>query len=97
MDATQNFTQCTVLIAAADQKAIQDYLKDSTLFVAAASPTGQEPATVNFTSGPFSNVILDDMTAKAFPYNVKVRTADWQVALAGEGLQMIVPPIAIQN
>ena len=96
-DTVQNWTQCTVLCHAADQAALQTYLNDPSLFIAAASADGNAPAMFNFTSGPWANNVLDDLTAKSCPFDVKVRTADWQVALAGEGLQMIVPPIAIQN
>ena len=94
-DTTQNWVSATVLIQAADQKGVQTALKDPTLFVTPASPTGQEPATAFFTSGPFATSLMDEMTAKSFPFNIHVRDPDWQVALAGEGLQMIVvDPIA---
>ena len=94
---TQNFTQATIIISDADVAGMQTMLGDPSLFIALASPTGQLPASNAFTSGPWDNALLDRMTAKDFPYSLKVRTADWTVALAGEGLQMIVPPIAIQN
>jgi len=89
-DTTQNWVSATVLVAAADQQGVQTALKDPTLFVTPASPTGQEPATSFFTSGPWSTATMDEMTAKSFPFNIHVRGPDWQVALAGEGLQMIV-------
>ena len=89
-DTTQNWVSATVLIQAADQQGVQTALKDPTLFVTPASPTGQEPATAFFTSGPFSCSLMDEMTRKAFPYDIKVRDPDWQVALAGEGLVMVV-------
>lgn len=89
-DNTQNWVSATVLIAAADQKGVQTALKDPSLFVTPASPTGQEPATSFFTSGPFATSLMDEMTRKAFPYDIKVRDPDWQAALAGEGLKMIV-------
>ena len=88
-DTTQNWVSATVLIAAADQQGVQTALADPTLFVTPASPTGQEPATAFFTSGPFATSLMDEMTAKSFPFNTHVRDPDWQVALAGEGLQMI--------
>ena len=89
---TQNFTQATIIISDADAAGMQTLLGDPSLFIALASPTGRLPASNAFTSGPWDNALLDRMTAKDFPYSMKVRTADWQVALAGEGLQMIVPP-----
>ena len=93
-DTTQNWVSATVLIQAADQQGVQTALNDPTLFVTPASPTGQEPATAFFTSGPFATSLMDEMTRKAFPYDIKVRDPDWQVALAGEGLQMIVEQAA---
>ena len=94
-DITQNWTAATIIISASDQQPMQTLLGDPSLFIALASPTGQLPASNAFTSGPWDNALLDRMTAKDFPYSMKVRTADWQAALAGEGLQMIVPqPIA---
>lgn len=89
-DTTQNWVSATVLIQAADQQGVQTALNDPTLFVTPASPTGQEPATAFFTSGPFATSLMDEMTAKSFPFNIHVRDPDWQAALAGEGLQMIV-------
>lgn len=89
-DTTQNWVSATVLIAAADQQGVQAALADPTLFVTPASPTGQEPATAMFTSGPFATSLMDEMTAKSFPFNIHVRGPDWQVALAGEGLVMVV-------
>ena len=89
-DNIQTWVNASVIIAAADQKGVQTALKDPTLFVTPASPTGQEPATAFFTSGPWSTDTMDDMTRKAFPYDIKVRDPDWQVALAGEGLVMVV-------
>ena len=89
-DNTQTWVNATVLIQAADQQGVQTALKDPTLFVTPASPTGQEPATAFFTSGPWSTGTMDEMTAKSFPFNIHVRDPDWQVALAGEGLVMIV-------
>ena len=89
-DNIQTWVNASVIIAAADQQGVQTALKDPTLFVTPASPTGQEPATAFFTSGPFATSLMDEMTAKSFPFNTHVRDPDWQVALAGEGLQMIV-------
>lgn len=89
-DNIKTWVNASVIIAAADQQGVQTALNDPTLFVTPASPTGQEPATAFFTSGPFATSLLDDMTKKSFPYDIKVRDPDWQVALAGEGLQMIV-------
>ena len=88
-DNIQTWVNASVVIAAADQQGVQTALKDLTLFVTPASPTGQEPATAMFTSGPFATSLMDEMTAKSFPFNIHVRDPDWQVALAGEGLQMI--------
>ena len=94
-DNIQTWVNATIIIQAADQKGVQAALKDPALFVTPASPTGQEPATAFFTSGPWSTATMDEMTAKSFPFNIHVRDPDWQVALAGEGLQMIVvDPIA---
>ena len=67
-DTTQNWVSATVLIQAADQKGVQTALNDPSLFVTPASPTGQEPATAYFTSGPFSCSLMDEMTAKSFPF-----------------------------
>ena len=89
-DTTQNWVSATVLIAAADQQGVQTALNDPTLFVTPASPTGQAPATAFFTSGPWSTGTMDEMTAKSFPFNIHVRDPDWQAALAGEGLVMVV-------
>ena len=93
-DTTQNWVSATIIIQAADQQGVQTALKDPTLFVTPASPTGEAPATAMFTSGPFATSLMDEMTRKAFPYDIKVRDQDWQVALAGEGLQMIVEQAA---
>ena len=89
-DNIQTWVNATIIIQAADQQGVQTALNDPTLFVTPASPTGQEPTTAFFTSGPWSTATMDEMTRKAFPYDIKVRDPDWQVALAGEGLQMIV-------
>jgi len=89
-DNIQTWVNASVIIAAADQKGVQTALKDPTLFVTPASPTGQEPATAFFTSGPFATSLMDEMTAKSFPFNIHVRDPDWQAALAGEGLVMVV-------
>ena len=88
-------TNVTIIIAAADQQAAQADL-GADFFITPASATGQEPATNYFTSGWFLNTELDRIADEA-QWKKKIRSADWQVALAGEGLQMIVPPIAIQN
>ena len=86
-----DYTYATIIIAAADQKIAQDSLNDSSLFIAAASPTGQEPATNYFTSGPWSNAQMDYI-ADEVAWKKKILSPDWQQALAGEGLQMIVQP-----
>lgn len=93
-DTTQIWVSATVLIAAADQQGVQTALADPTLFVTPASPTGEAPATAFFTSGPFACSLMDEMTRKAFPFDIKVRDPDWQVALAGEGLVMVVSDAA---
>ena len=89
-DNIQTWVNATIIIQAADQQGVQTALADPTLFVTPASPSGQEPATAFFTSGPWSTATMDEMTRKAFPFDIKVRDPDWQVALAGEGLVMIV-------
>ena len=95
MDTKQTWTNATVLCAAADQAGIQQALADTSLFTSLASADGNLPAVECFSSGPFANSLLDTMTAKEFPYSIKVRTPDWQQALADEGLVMIVQnPIA---
>ena len=93
-DNIQTWINATIIIQAADQQGVQTALADPTLFVTPASPTGQEPATAFFTSGPFATSLMDEMTAKSFPFNIHVRDPDWQVALTGEGLQMIAEQAA---
>ena len=85
---TQTYTYATIIIVAADQKLAQDSLADPTLFITPASPTGKAPATNFFTSGPWSNEQMDYI-ADEVAWKKKIRSPDWQQALAAEGLQMI--------
>ena len=91
-----NSTNLTIIISAADQAAAQadtsvDY------FIHGASPTGAEPATHYFSAGFFSNDEVDKIN-NAVAWDSMIRCPEWQVALAGEGLQAIIKePIAIQN
>lgn len=86
-----DYTYSTIIIAAADQESAQKLLNDATLFIAPASADGQPPATNFFTSGPWDNSQMDLITNVA-TWPKKVRSPDWQTALAGEGLQTIVLP-----
>jgi hypothetical protein len=87
-----DFTQATVIVAAVDQAAAQADMGD-TVFTTGASPKGKLPATVYFTSGPWSN---DEMSKMAndvmWPKKMYFGT-DWQAALAANNLQMIAEPL----
>lgn len=91
MTDVQTYTFATVLINAADQAAAQKDFPE--YFNTGASADGNAPATAFFTSGAFSNEEMDRL-ADLVTWKKKIRTADWQAALSGEGLQMIVPPAA---
>ena len=82
-----NSTDLTIIVAAADQSAAQKDFPD--YFNAPASATGQEPAEFFFTSGFFSNAEVDKIN-NLVTWDSMIRCPEWQVALAGEGLQMIV-------
>lgn len=82
-----NSTDLTIIIAAADQSAAQADFPD--YFNTGASADGQEPATHYFTQGFFSNLEVDAINNEA-TWDSTIRCPDWQVALAGEGLKMIV-------
>lgn len=90
-----NSTNITILINAADQVAAQKDFPD--YFNTGASATGEAPATHFFTQGYFSNTEVDKISGNKDPitgarisWDSMIRCPDWQVALAGEGLQMIV-------
>ena len=88
MTDTQTYTYATVIISAADQGAAQADFPD--YFHTGASADGNAPATFFFTSGAFSNTEMDKL-ADLVAWKKKIRSPDWQVALSGEGLQMIQP------
>ena len=83
-----NSTNLTIIISAADQAAAQ---ADTSLdyFIHGASPTGAEPITHYFSSGFFSNEEVDKIN-NVVTWDSKIRCPEWQVALAGEGLQAVV-------
>ena len=83
-----NSTDLTIIIAAADQAAAQADFPD--YFNTGASATGEAPATHFFTQGYFSNTEVDAIN-NVVAWDSMIRCPDWQVALAGEGLQMIQP------
>jgi len=83
-----NFTNCTIIILAADRAAAQA-LTTSEYFNAEASATGESPATHYFTSGPFSNTEVDALINDGIL--TWVRSEDWQSALAGLGLVQVIP------
>ena len=82
-----NSTNLTIIIAAADQAAAQ---ADTSLdyFIHGASPTGAEPATYYFSAGFFSNEEVDKIN-NVVTWDSMIRCPEWQVALAGEGLQAV--------
>ena len=82
-----NSTDLTIIIAAADQAAAQADFPD--YFNAPASADGHAPASHYFTQGFFSNQEVDFINNEA-TWDSMIRCPDWQVALAGEGLKMIV-------
>ena len=85
-----NFTNCTILVLAADRTKAQDVTTDQ-YFNAEASVDGQLPVTHYFTSGPFSNDEVDALVNTAWPK--WVRSDDWQSALSGLGLVQVIPEI----
>lgn len=87
MTDVQTWTQATVIVAAADQAAAQKDFPE--YFQTGASADGNAPAVSFFTSGPFSNDEMDKLS-DTVTWKKKIRGPDWQSALAGEGLQMIV-------
>jgi hypothetical protein len=83
-----DFTQATVIVAAADQAAAQADMGD-TVFIVGASPTGLAPATNYVTSGPWSNAEMDQMANDvAWPKKMYFGT-EWQDALDQLKLKMI--------
>tara|TARA_R110000868_G_scaffold132888_8_gene344181 strand:- start:205 stop:474 length:270 start_codon:yes stop_codon:yes gene_type:complete len=87
-----DFTQATVIIAAANQAAAQADMGD-TVFIVGASPTGLAPATNYVTSGPWSNAEMDQMANDvAWPKKMYFGT-DWQAALAANNLQVILTTV----
>lgn len=83
-----NYTYATIIILAADREAAQTLTTDQ-YFNAGASATGEEPASHYFSSGPFSNEEIDIISDASF--KKWFRSDDWQNALAGLGLQQIIP------
>lgn len=83
------FTYLTIIVADADRATAQADLGTG-FFNTAASATGAEPASHWFTSGPFENAEVDRI-ADEVTWAKRIRSADWQAALASCGLQMIVP------
>ena len=87
-----DFTQATVIVAAADQAAAQADMGD-TVFIVGASPAGQLPATNYVTSGPWSNDEMDKMANNVtWPKKMYFGTG-WQAALAANNLQVITEPL----
>jgi len=87
-----DFTQATVIIAAADQAAAQADMGD-TVFITGASADGLDPATNYFTSGPWSNDEMDKMANNVtWPKKMYFGT-NWQAALAANNLQMITESV----
>lgn len=87
---SDSWTFATLAIAAADQAAAQAQYPD--YFNAAASETGNAPATHYVTSGPFDNSELAGiMNSNAWPKRVAFGN-DAQQGLAALGLQLITTP-----
>ena len=87
-----DFTQATVIIAAADQAAAQADMGD-TVFIVGASPPGEAPETNYVNSGPWSNAEMDQMANDvAWPKKMYFGT-DWQAALAANNLQVILTTV----
>lgn len=82
-----NYTNCTIIILAADQAAAQALSSDE-YFNAAASETGEAPATHYFMSGPFSNTEVDALINDGF--GKWIRSEDWQAALESLNLKQII-------
>ena len=89
-----DFTQATVIIAAADQSAAQADMGD-TVFITGASEDGLAPATNYFTSGPWSNEEMDKMANNVAWAKKMYFGTDWQAALNANNLQMIVEPLMV--
>jgi hypothetical protein len=85
-----NFTNCTIIVLAADRTKAQDVTTDQ-YFNAEASADGLLPVTHYFTSGPFSNEEVDAIVNTSWPK--WVRSDDWQAALAGLGLVQVIPDV----
>ena len=85
-----NYTNCTIIVLAADRLKAQAVSSDQ-YFNAEASSDGLAPATHYFMSGPFSNEEVDAIVNTVWPK--WVRSDDWQSALAGLGLTQVVPVI----
>jgi formylmethanofuran dehydrogenase subunit D len=83
-----DFTQATVIVAAVDQVVAQAEMGD-TVFTTGASPKGILPATVYFTSGPWSNAEMSKMANDVtWPKKMYFGT-EWQDALDQLKLKMI--------
>ena len=87
-----NFTQATVIIAAADQAAAQADM-GTEVFNTGASPTGELPATNYFTSGPWSNTEMNQMANSVTWAKLMYFGTDWQYALSDNNLVMITGAI----
>jgi hypothetical protein len=85
-----NYTNCTIIILAADKTKAQAVSGD-TYFNAEASEDGLAPATHYFTSGIFDNSAVDAIVNDGF--SKWIRSENWQGALAGLGLVQVVPVI----
>ena len=85
-----NYTNCTIIVLAADRIKAQAVSSDQ-YFNAEASADGLAPATHYFMSGSFSNEEVDAIVNTAWPK--WVRSDDWQGALAGLGLVQVVPVV----
>lgn len=85
-----NYTNCTIIVLAADRLKAQAVSSDQ-YFNAEASETGEAPATHYFISGPLSNDEIDAIVNTAWPK--WVRSDDWQGALAGLGLSAVTPTV----
>ena len=85
-----NYTNCTIIVLAADRLKAQAVSSDQ-YFNAEASADGLAPATHYFMSGSFSNEEVDAIVNTAWPK--WVRSDDCQGALAGLGLVQVVPVV----
>lgn len=82
-----NYTNCTIIILAADKTKAQAVSGD-TYFNAEASEDGLAPATHYFTSGIFDNSAVDAIVNDGF--SKWIRSENWQAALADLNLKQII-------